>query len=323
MAEEALRNLKQKSTVTELWDYAEKEKLDEKLGSKGVTPQNSLSAVLTMEIQRGEESDFRRTNGRPTRYYLKDVVYTETDEDDETDEDISAEERETEEKVQGMKEKDLHKLLSTFVKTNPTFQCITKTIIHQTSSKKSKNEKGRNEWLHPDIVGIYYPFKEFQTSTLDLCKVVGTTPYKIFSFELKLELKFSNLRQCCFQAVSNSSWANEGYLVTLKCSSEPEFLDEMKRLNKAFGIGIIQLNPDNISQSEIICSARYNDTLHFETIDRLVKINNDFSTFINDVLLDTADNNDRLRGDYDKIIEEGDEKAREYAIEKGLLVPTT
>jgi hypothetical protein len=31
---------------------------------------------------------------------------------------------------------------------------------------------------------------------------------------MKKELNFSNLRESYFQAVSNSSWANEGYLVT-------------------------------------------------------------------------------------------------------------
>ena len=36
---------------------------------------------------------------------------------------------------------------------------------------------------------------------------------KLWSFEAKLLINRSNVRECFFQAVSNSSWANFGYLV--------------------------------------------------------------------------------------------------------------
>lgn len=43
-----------------------------------------------------------------------------------------------------------------------------------------------------------------------------------------------------FQAVSNSSWANEGYLVVLQ-EIDSEVLSELRRLNQSFGIGVIKL----------------------------------------------------------------------------------
>lgn len=56
-------------------------------------------------------------------------------------------------------ERDLHPLLVKFLYSNPHFKCYAKTIYHETSTKKTK---GYNQWLHPDIVGIYFPFKDYQ-----------------------------------------------------------------------------------------------------------------------------------------------------------------
>lgn len=78
----------------------------------------------------------------------------------------------------------MHILLSTFVKNNENFKCVTKTIMHE---KSKKEEKGKNEWLHPDIVGVYYPFYDYSENVLKLFKI-SETPYKLFSFELKKEL---------------------------------------------------------------------------------------------------------------------------------------
>ena len=96
----------------------------------------------------------------------------------------------------------MHILLSTFVKNNENFKCVTKTIMHE---KSKKEEKGKNEWLHPDIVGVYYPFYDYSENVLKLFKI-SETPYKLFYFELKKELNYRNLREYYFQAVSNSSW---------------------------------------------------------------------------------------------------------------------
>lgn len=95
------------------------------------------------------------------------------------------------------------------------------------------------------MVGVYYPFVDYSKQVLNLFSVVGENPYKMFSFELKKEINYSNLREYYFQAVSNSSWAHEGYLIALKV--EEELYEKLRRLNNVFGIGIIRLNPVNIS----------------------------------------------------------------------------
>ena len=59
----------------------------------------------------------------------------------------------------------------------------------------------------------------------------------IYSYELKKKIESDyQLKQCYFQALSNSSWANYGYLVTFEINEDLD--EEMKRLNNAFGIGI-------------------------------------------------------------------------------------
>ncbi len=96
---------------------------------------------------------------------------------------------------------------------------------------------------------------------------------------MKRELNFSNLRECYFQAVSNSSWAHEGYLVALDFLDDTDLLDEIRRLNNAFGIGVIRLNMKHFMQSEILFSAKERDSLDWETVNRLVAENPDFRDF--------------------------------------------
>ena len=169
--------------------------------------------------------------------------------------------------------------------------------------------------MHPDIVGIYFPFDEYSKETIELQEMMGNKQYKIYSFELKKTLNFSNLREYYFQAVSNSSWANEGYLVTLDMDEDESFLLELKRLNNAFGIGVIKLNAENISQSEVVFASKENAKLDWETIDRLAE-NPDFKQFIEEIRLDANDK--QIRTQYDEV-DTDDEKAAEYARSKNII----
>lgn len=105
--------------------------------------------------------------------------------------------------------------------------------------------------------------------------------YKIFSFELKIGINFSNLKEYYFQAVSNSSWANEGYLVVLK-EIDSEVLSELRRLNQSFGIGVIKLDSEDILNSKILLNAKEKE-LDIQTIDMLVEKNENFKDFIDDI----------------------------------------
>lgn len=303
LTKEVLENSEKPLTVHEIWQMAEDLGLISKVGTSGKTPEKTLAARLYVDIRDNDKSIFYQSNKRPAKFYLK----AKKDNIKETNKAVNDVDKTT------FSERDLHILLSSFVQMDSHFKCQTKTIYHE---KSSKAVKGKNQWLHPDMVGVYYPFVDYSKQVLNLFSVVGENPYKMFSFELKKEINYSNLREYYFQAVSNSSWAHEGYLVALKV--EEELYEELRRLNNAFGIGIIRLNPVNISQSEILFTSKERKNLDWDTIERLVDENEDFRTFIADVAVDTTDNDKRLRGDYDKCFID-DEEAEQYAIKKGII----
>lgn len=84
------------------------------------------------------------------------------------------------------------------------------------------------------------------------------------------------MKKCYFQAVSNSTWSNYGYLVAY--NFESSLFEEMERLNQSFGIGMIELS-NNPYESKILFPSKFKE-LDFKTIDKLCKINVDFRNFI-------------------------------------------
>ena len=109
-------------------------------------------------------------------------------------------------------EKDLHPLVSYFAYTNLNFTSgkgiLTKTINHEISKKSQYSE-----WSYPDLVGFYLPVGEWSQELIELNRISSNDALKLFSFELKRSINKGNYRESFFQAVSNSSWAHEGYLV--------------------------------------------------------------------------------------------------------------
>ena len=172
------------------------------------------------------------------------------------------------------KERDLHILLSTFLKTHGI---NSKTIFHEKSQSKSDKHQ---KWIHPDMIGVAFLKLKTAESQALLKTVNKEETFRLNSYEIKREIKSDyELKEAFFQAVSNSSWANHGYLVAFEI--EPSLYDEMKRLNQSFGIGIIELS-SNPFQSTVHFPSKYSD-LDFKTIDKLCKVNPEFAEFISQV----------------------------------------
>jgi hypothetical protein len=173
-------------------------------------------------------------------------------------------------KIKTYDERDLHKLLSSYLNISETYS---KTIFHEQSNGKDTNQI----WTHPDMVGIKFLNLKMQSSQNLLKTINRIDTFKMSSYELKKEINSdSELKKAFFQAVSNSSWANYGYLVAFEFSDN--VYEEMGRLNQSFGIGIIQLNA-NPYQSKILFPAKYRE-LDFKTIDKLCQMNDKFNKFI-------------------------------------------
>lgn len=286
-------------TADDIWKKAIETGLDKKLGTTGKTPSATIAARLYVDIRdKGEYSEFQQVSKRPALFMLRSSDFIK----DDIEIAIAKKESSEEKSMSDFNERDLHPLLVKYVNSDQHFKCYTKTILHEKSIKKSK---GVNKWLHPDLVGVYYPFGDYIKETTNLQKSLNVNSIKLFSFEMKKELSFSNLRECYFQAVSNSSWANEGYLVALKVDEDPEFQNEIGRLSNSFGIGIIKLNAENIEESEIICPAQVREFIDWDTLNRLVEDSPDFKTFITNVN-DTITIQKVKQNEYDRVLSDED-----------------
>ena len=173
-------------------------------------------------------------------------------------------------KKETCKERSLHRLLANYLAGK---NILSKTIFHESSSRTDQAQK----WVHPDMVGVEY--NEFQEqATRSLLKAAETKEYiSLYSYELKRAIENDHqLKEYFFQALSNSSWANYGYLVAFEINED--VMEEMARLNRSFGIGIIKLSPYS-DDTAVLFPARKNE-LDYYTIDKLCRMNPDFKSFM-------------------------------------------
>ncbi|GHT01656.1 HrgA protein [Bacteroidia bacterium] len=234
------------------------------------TPNSTVSALLGDFVRLGDARVKRIKKAGAYFYYLtKNEQNIEVDIVTDLTENPTKKETKAE-KSNTYEERDLHKLLSTYLKNIGIYS---KTIFHEQSNRKDDNQT----WTHPDMVGIRFLKLKNQTSQNFLKAINQVDTFKLFSYELKKEINNdSELKKAFFQAVSNSSWASYGYLVAFEISDT--LTDEIERLNQSFGIGVIELNA-NPYQSKILFQARERK-LDFKTIDKLCKINKEFESFI-------------------------------------------
>lgn len=298
---EVLKQTKKPLSVSEIWQKALEKGLDKKLSSIGQTPTQTIwNRLLTDKI------NFLKTSIKPTTFWLKERE-NELLKLDNKNEIIN----EKQEKNK-FHERDLHPLLVKFLYENLDFNLNCKTIYHE-QSKKGKG--GEDKWNYPDIVGVYFPYDDYEKETITLLENIKQISYKLFSFELKIALNFSNLKECYFQAVSNSSWANEGYLVVLQ-EIDSEVLSELRRLNQSFGIGVIKLEKD-ISNSQILISAKEKE-LDIQTLNMLINKNPNFKEFIDDINKQIKVGKEaKIQANFDEI--KSDEEMEKYLKEKCIL----
>lgn len=232
------------------------------------TPAATISGLLTTFIKNGDSRIKRIKESSGYSYYLTKNEAS-LNRENETPKDTKSQKN----KIKTYEERDLHKLLSSFLKASGEFS---KTIFHEQSNRSDEHQK----WVHPDMVGIRFLKLQTNASQTFLKAVNRIDTFKLTSYEVKKEINTDyELKKCFFQAVSNSSWANYGYLVAFEISDNIK--DEIERLNQSFGIGVIQLKP-NPYESRIIFQARYKE-LDFKTIDKLCKINTEFEKFIEQI----------------------------------------
>ncbi|MDW7761890.1 MAG: HTH domain-containing protein [Acidobacteriota bacterium] len=307
LAYNVLKTATKPLTYQEIWQIGKDSRLSDKIKTSGKTPWRTLGAQLYVEVRDNESSRFMRVGSRPARFFLKERA---SDLPPDAVTRIEKEESKKPEEKTGFNERDLHPLLTYFAYANPTFNrgrsIYTKTIFHE-KSQKSKY----NEWIHPDMVGFYLPIEDWKPNVIEFNKLSDNNALRLFSFELKKHLNKANYRESFFQAVSNSSWAHEGYLVAAEILQDDDFLAELERLASSFGIGIIHLDPADIDSSGVLYPARSREVLDWETINKLCDQNSDFEQFLQDVKIDFESKRIH-KSEYDEVVKD----IREYIKDK-------
>ncbi|MCQ2785154.1 hypothetical protein JT157_06765 [Helicobacter pylori] len=320
--------------VKEIWERACEMGLDKELkkgkrkirSSEGDKEQSiaSLGSQLGEHKIPNDEKQFYVINREeePFRYWLKsrerEFPPQETPDAKEEDDEQSECSDTAKKQKNSFHERVLHPLLVKFLDTDLNFKLLCKTIYHE---KCIKSTAGECKWNYPDIVGVYFPYNKYfpynryKEETLKFLHHTGQKRHKLFSFELKIRINLSNLKASYFQAVSNSSWANEGYLVVFNI--DDEVLNELRRLSQSFGIGVIKLESD-ISNSKILLPAKERE-IDIPTLNMLIEQSpGDFKPFmekINKQIEKGLDTAIEMKG-FDPVL--GDEAMQKHIKDKGI-----
>ena len=213
----------------------------------------------------------KTTEGRPRKYYFTESTDSAEIDYAESHEAVSAKKA----SVSVVKEHDLYPILPEFLWSE------LKIYSKRINEKRSRNSHGSggNKWLYPDFVGMEDLSCDWDREIKDCVQQYADKKTKLWSFEVKILINRSNVREVFFQAVSNSSWANFGYLVASEIGGA-DTLKELRMLASLHGIGFIQLDTENPSESQIIIPAKERSEVDWDTANRLAEENKDFLEFI-------------------------------------------
>ncbi|KTD62123.1 COG2958 family protein [Legionella spiritensis] len=230
---------------------------------------NQLVREITAKNTRLELDNIKTTADRPREYY-----YTELSDSDEIqiiEEDVDNSSAQVNQKP---REHDLYPILSEFLWSE--LNIYSKRI----DEKKSSNRYGQggNKWLHPDIVGLEDLSRHWNHEVKDCVQHYYDKKTKLWSFEVKIKVNLSNLREVFFQTISNSSWANFGYLVANVLDDKAAH--ELRILSSLHGIGFIKLNTENPAESQIQIPARERPQIDWDNVNRILEENTDFKEYI-------------------------------------------
>ncbi|MDO4230523.1 MAG: HrgA protein [Lautropia sp.] len=216
----------------------------------------------------------KTTEGRPRKYYytpLSDRAEIEAAEATETATKPSS----SEATQPSLNEHALYPKLAQYLHSERGLHAM------RIDEKRAFNRRGPNgnRWLYPDVVALEDLGADWTREVSDCVEEHGAQRTRLWSFEVKLLINSSNVRECFFQTVSNSSWANFGYLVSAEIGGK-ETLTELRMLSAAHGIGFIHLDTDNPADSQIVLPARERDLIDWNLANRIASENSDFLNYI-------------------------------------------
>lgn len=226
-----------------------------------------IAAEIASNTQSLQKKGIKTTATRPRQYY-----YSKQSEEQEV-ESLSTPPGMLE--TAALLENDMYPLLCEYLWNE--FGLYTKRI-NEKKSTKEPNSKGKNKWLHPDIVALQDLAKNWENEIKNCVAAYSDKKLKLWSFEVKLKINRSNVREVFFQTVSNSSWANYGYLVAAEINDNA--VEELRMLSNSHNIGIINLDITNPSESQILIPVHEKPEIDWDSINRIATENTDFKEFV-------------------------------------------
>jgi hypothetical protein len=216
-------------------------------------------------------SELRTTEERPRLYYWTN----KTEQDEVVEAEAGEEKKLAGQSRQPPREHELYPSLIEFL--------FSERKIHgfRIDERKSSNASGSgsNRWLYPDVVGIENLAAGLNPEVMAAIKESSERKVRLWSLEVKILINRSNVRETYYQAVSNSSWANLGYLVAAQIDGA-DTLHELQILYGMHGIGLIKLDRENPAESEILIPARERTEVEWAMCSRLANENPDFRAFV-------------------------------------------
>jgi uncharacterized protein len=166
-------------SAKEIWDKANDLGTLGDFSTTGKTPWASISAYCYTDINaNGDSSTIIQTSERPAQFFLRrlstqiDYEKVQIQKENEIAKKVGLE-------TKKFTERDLHALLVAYAFADSHFKANLKTVFHENSFKATK---GQNEWLHPDLVGVYFPFRDFKAETLEIQNHLSITSINFYHF---------------------------------------------------------------------------------------------------------------------------------------------
>ena len=228
---------------------------------------NQIASEITISrgILNNKDSNIEHDEERPRNFYYS----------------VSSADKETDSADSALNEADLYEKLSEFL----LYELKVHSMRIDDRRASKQGGAGFNRWLFPDIVGMEDIGYEWDDKIKTCVKEYFSTRAKLWSFEVKLKISHSNIRQCFFQAISNSSWANFGYLVAAEIEGDGEkTIKELRMLSRLHGIGFIKLDKESpVEKSHIMIPALQKDNINWDIANRLLEENPDFRSYIDKI----------------------------------------
>ena len=238
--------------------------------------------IQPKSIKEKYPDSIKTTEGRPRKFYYTEVSGAEEVEKAEEEQATGADKikenaqptgTDTKKKNDNPESRLYPKLMDYLFSDDVTV--YTKRINESRGSNKTA---GTNKWLYPDVVGLEVLSQDWIPEIKDCAEFYSNKKARLWSFEVKTIINKSNARDCFLQAVTNSSWAHFGYLVAGEVGGDA--MSELRILANLHGIGVIELNADNPSESQVLIPAKEKAEVDWNTANRVAGENDDFKEYI-------------------------------------------